>query len=252
MNSLPLDRLETVSLDVGNTLLTIDFDLVESLLAGHGIETDVTELVRAERTTRPALSRRIASGASSESEDSFSFYVGQIFEELARGGRTNFPDGLDLARFAESFARELKADFPSSRLWSREIPGVRRALADLRAGDLTLIAVSNSDGTVAEALRLAGLYDFFSVVADSSDVGVEKPDPRIFEWAFERAGARPETTVHLGDLYAIDVVGARAAGAEAILVDPADVFRDAPCPRCEDLGAFAEAVGGRRRRGVDE
>jgi len=51
-------------------------------------------------------------------------------------------------------------------------------------------------------------------------VGVEKLDPRIFEMALARAGVRPAEAVYVGDLYAVDVLGARGAGMEAILIDP--------------------------------
>ena len=45
-----------------------------------------------------------------------------------------------------------------------------------------------------------GLAADVDIVIDSCDEGVEKPDPRLFEIALERAGARPESTIHVGDL----------------------------------------------------
>ena len=57
-------------------------------------------------------------------------------------------------------------------------------------------------------------------VIDSALVGYEKPDPRIFAAALERTGADPDRTLHIGDLYHADVVGARTAGIHALLLDP--------------------------------
>src|SRR2546423_15622480 len=57
-------------------------------------------------------------------------------------------------------------------------------------------------------------------VLDSSAIGVEKPDPRIFRMALERSGLAPDEAVYIGDIYSIDVVGARAAGMQAVLLDP--------------------------------
>jgi putative hydrolase of the HAD superfamily len=58
------------------------------------------------------------------------------------------------------------------------------------------------------------------VIVDSSVVGVEKPDPRIFTIALERLAEEPERAAYVGDFPDVDVVGARAAGLVAILLDP--------------------------------
>jgi len=70
--------------------------------------------------------------------------------------------------------------------------------------------------------------------------GVEKPDPRLFAIALERAGGRAETTVHVGDLYYVDVVGARAAGLQPVLLDVAGLYAGCDCPR---IAALAELAG---------
>ena len=84
----------------------------------------------------------------------------------------------------------------------------------------------------------------FDHVLDSADEGVEKPDPRFFEIALRRSGAAKETTIHVGDLYDIDVVGARSAGLRAVLLDEADLRPDADCPRVRTLGALVEQISG--------
>ena len=83
---------------------------------------------------------------------------------------------------------------------------------------------------------------FFTVICDSHVEGVEKPDRRFFEILVERAGARPETTVHVGDLYHVDVVGARSAGLRAMLFDPHDLYADYDVPRVKDLSELATLV----------
>jgi putative hydrolase of the HAD superfamily len=80
--------------------------------------------------------------------------------------------------------------------------------------------VSNSDGRAAAALAAAGLLDAFEFVIDSGEVGVEKPDPRIFQIALDRLGVSPAAALYVGDLYEVDVVGARAAGLDVVLLDP--------------------------------
>ena len=61
-------------------------------------------------------------------------------------------------------------------------------------------------------------------------MGVEKPDPRIFQIALERAGLEPSEAAYVGDLYSIDVLGARAAGLHAVLMDPGACWPPRDCP----------------------
>src|SRR5207247_7496530 len=108
-----------------------------------------------------------------------------------------------------------------SNLWEIVPPGVPRALEALR-GQYRLAVISNANGTVREKLRRIGLLGFFETVLDSHEEGVEKPDPRIFRAALERTGARADRSLYIGDMYHIDVAGARAAGMDVVLLDPAD------------------------------
>jgi HAD superfamily hydrolase (TIGR01509 family) len=105
------------------------------------------------------------------------------------------------------------------------------ALSALRSAGLGLTVVSNANGTLCAHLQRLGLDRWFHCVLDSCDVGVEKPDPRFFEMALERSGARRETTIHVGDLYHVDIVGARAAGLRGVLLDEAGLYEEADCPR---------------------
>ena len=87
------------------------------------------------------------------------------------------------------------------------------------------------------------IRDSFDAVFDSHVEKVEKPDRRFFEIALERSGSRRETTIHVGDFYEIDVVGARSAGLDAILFDPAGVNADRDCARVRTLDELARRFG---------
>jgi FMN phosphatase YigB (HAD superfamily) len=87
-----------------------------------------------------------------------------------------------------------------------------------------------------------GLTQWFDAVIDSCDEGVEKPDPRIFEIALARVNADRKTTIHVGDLYQVDVVGARAAGIRGVLLDETDLHPEVDCPRVRSLGELVEQV----------
>jgi putative hydrolase of the HAD superfamily len=107
-------------------------------------------------------------------------------------------------------------------LWSSVRPGTVESLSKLRAAGLRLGIVSNSDGRVDEALSAAGLREYFDVVLDSALVGMEKPDPAIFQAALDALGVAPGEALYVGDLYEVDVVGAQAAGMEAVLLTECD------------------------------
>jgi putative hydrolase of the HAD superfamily len=126
---------------------------------------------------------------------------------------------------------------------------VKPALRRLRASGLTLAVVSNANGTVLRAFERAGLLEYFDAIGDSDVEGVEKPDPRLFEIVLHRTKSRADTTLHVGDLYHVDVVGARRAGLRAMLYDPHDLYTAFDVPRVRSLaelaGAFENARVGR-------
>ena len=111
-------------------------------------------------------------------------------------------------------------------------------LSALRDGGIRLAIVSNWDSSLERLLKVHGLLDYFEVVAASLVVGVEKPDPRIFQWTLERLGLGPEDCLHIGDSEADDAVGAQNAGIPYRLIDRANPVRDG----ISNLGEILELV----------
>jgi putative hydrolase of the HAD superfamily len=105
-------------------------------------------------------------------------------------------------------------------LWSVVPAGFNDAMSRIRALGVKVVLVSNSEGMLAELFDELGILESFDLLLDSGKVGVEKPDPRIFQLGLERYGVRGEQALHLGDTYATDVLGARAAGVRTALIDP--------------------------------
>ncbi len=154
--------------------------------------------------------------------------------------------GVPASRMDE-VARTLRRLHEEWHLWCRTRPGTREALDRLRAAGLRLGVVSNSDGRVEEALTAAGIRDHFEVVLDSALVGVEKPDPAIFRAALTALGVAADETLYVGDLYEVDVVGAQAAGLDAVLLVPDASGPGPECRRVDSLIALADDLltGGR-------
>jgi putative hydrolase of the HAD superfamily len=80
-----------------------------------------------------------------------------------------------------------------------------------------------------------GFAQFFDCMIDSHVVGVEKPDPRIFELALQQLGLPADRCVYVGDNYDRDVIGARQAGLIPILIDPFDVVAAQDVVRIHEL-----------------
>ena len=81
-----------------------------------------------------------------------------------------------------------------------------------------------------------GLAKFFDVIIDSQVVGVEKPNPKIFQLALEALNAPPEETLYAGDIYSIDMLGARAAGIAGKLIDQHDMYHWIDHPKIRHVG----------------
>ncbi len=230
--SIPFRDIETVFLDVGNTLVSMDYVWIRDELANVGVSTELEVLMRAEAAARPVISRAVAGEVSTEGLDTFELYLKTILGNLGTSSGA-------IPALVESLVPIFRGP-GRERLWSNVLPGVPEALEQLRSLGRTLAVVSNSDGTVERVLEQQGLRPYLDAVFDSHIVGFEKPDPRFFLHALEATGARAETTLHVGDLYSADIEGGRAAGIHTALVDPFDDWDGVDCPRFKDLEALSQ------------
>jgi len=99
------------------------------------------------------------------------------------------------------------------------------ALASCKRNGTVVGVISNWDHTLHTVLKNLGIAEEFDFVIASLEFGFEKPDERIFAEALERAGADADASLHVGDDYNDDFVGATNAGWAALLIDrsrPAD------------------------------
>ena len=127
----------------------------------------------------------------------------------------------------EEVHTHLDSEFSVGDLWSRIIPGSVDGLRVLVATGVHVGIISNADGTVAQRLAAEevlqvgpGIGVDVECVIDSGAVGVSKPDPKIFRLALDAIGVAAADAWYVGDMPAIDVVGARAAGLWPIVMDP--------------------------------
>jgi HAD superfamily hydrolase (TIGR01549 family) len=225
------DKLETVFLDAGGVVVFPNWVRVSEALARHGVEVDAERLTAADPHAKYKLD--IGDTISTTTDQS----RGWLYFNLVLSHA-----GVPLTASTEAALKDLDAYHAVHNIWETVPPDVVPSLERLRGLGLRLVVVSNANGTLHDMFARLGLADRVDVLFDSHREGVEKPDPRLFEIALGRSGARPETTMHVGDLYHVDVVGARSAGLRAVLIDSADLYQGADCPRIRSLGELCERI----------
>jgi putative hydrolase of the HAD superfamily len=119
----------------------------------------------------------------------------------------------DVARVGKLF-REL------SLKQMRLRPYVEPLFERLHRSAVKLGIVSNTEAVLTRfELDSLPILQTAEAIVLSSDVGIRKPDPEIFQLAINRICATPDTTVFIGNDWAADVLGARRAGIRAIYLN---------------------------------
>jgi putative hydrolase of the HAD superfamily len=201
-------KVSALLFDFGGTLAFLDFDLLASEFSRPGRVLDPLKLEHAEYEGRAALDRYLL---AHEKPDVNKAYEGFFRSWMAAVG---IPDE-EMRDMAERF----RAMHAEACMWRVIRDGTHEALERLKAAGLKMAIVSNADGRVADDARRFGVAKYFDVIIDSQVVGVEKPDPRIFRIALDALGVPPEEALYTGDIYSIDMIGARAAGITGKLID---------------------------------
>ena len=99
----------------------------------------------------------------------------------------------------------------------RVYPQAANCLAELHKKYKIGVIANQIPGT-ADRMKSYGLYPYLDLIIASAEEGVEKPDLRIFEIAFERAKCRPENAVMIGDRIDNDIVPAKQKGMITIWI----------------------------------
>jgi putative hydrolase of the HAD superfamily len=121
-------------------------------------------------------------------------------------------DTLDLKYTTKDIDRIRLA---SHLVWRKQIslyPPVKKVLSYLKQ-NYTIVCISNiSDGDLArEDMAHFGILDLFHYVLMSSDLGIRKPSPQIFQHVLERYDLSPGEMAFIGDTLYDDIQGAKNA-----------------------------------------
>ncbi len=123
-------------------------------------------------------------------------------------------------------------------------PDVQPALETLKNEGYALGIISNFEPWLEILLHELGLHDYFAHITISGVVGVEKPNPRIFELALTQAGVEACDAAHVGDSVPSDVEGALEAGITPILLDRHERHLETTVLRVSDLREIPSLLDG--------
>ena len=229
--------VRAVLFDAGNTLVFVDPGRMIEIFGESGVEVDRETFHGAEMAARLRLTRRLTEldAATGTEAHMWREYFQTLFRECG------VPESV-----APEVGERLRRVHAEGHLWTHVDDRTPEALRTLRDAGYRLGVISNADGRVPALLERLGLVEHLEFVVDSGEVGVEKPSRRIFDMAVERLDLPAGACLYVGDLYPVDVLGARGAGLRALLVDPWDAFADRDVDR---VASVAEVPGYLERRG---
>lgn len=227
-----MQRYDVILFDMGYTLVYFEPSsarLIQESLQSLGIDRPVDEIGRAMEQVWQRHYQEGAGAAFPATEA----YDRESELRLGRGLLAQLGVEASEAQIA-AYRQALGARFDQ--------PGVLRPFGDtvdvltaLQEQGYRLGIVSNWGWNLRDQVAQTGLDGFFEVVWASAYAGYHKPHPAIFQQTLARMDAAPERTLYVGDSYEHDVIGARKAGIEAVLLDRKGRAGDRDCPVIADL-----------------
>jgi len=228
--------MRAVTFDFGQTLAELDHDFLMRRAHSFGAELDPVASHAA------TVSAWHAYGAA-KSLGHARAWQAMMLELLRAGGVQKIRAQAADPAYAEKIAQLLWDAQPTHNLWRKPIAGMFELAAELGEKQVPVGIISNSEGHLAELVEELGFGALFPVIIDSGRVGVDKPNPRIFQLAAEALGVELTEIVHVGDAWEADVMGARAVGAQAVWYAPTD---DRALPEgvlaCRNAGELRHAL----------
>lgn len=211
--------IEVIFFDVGGTLLFPDHEKTLVPLWNRGVHPTEAQLCVVERAARREMDELVSQTAKVD-ESYWNTYYSRLLRELGIHDEALHSELVKLVR--------------TSANWSRMRPGTFEALASLKR-KYRLAVISNSDGHMGERLASLGFAPYFDHVTDSGNIGHEKPAPQIFQAAFSATSVSADQALYLGDIYAVDYLGAQKVGMNAVLMDVTGLYAETNLPRINSL-----------------
>lgn len=148
------------------------------------------------------------------------YHLGKITKEFLRAERFS-KTFIQLGIHPDSVPNQFEDDYVSiSPTKTNLFEAAEEVLAYLQQKYSLHIISNGFKETTLTKMNLSNLNPYFENVIISEDVGVNKPNPQIFEYALDKAKATKAESVMIGDSLEADVYGALNFGIEAIFFNP--------------------------------
>ncbi len=169
-----------------------------------------------------AQSSELLSDLEKHGELNDNFWVHYSFRYLQA---INTPQDM-AAKLAPILFQRMRDEFtPQNHVY----PCVPETLQAIREAGYQVGLVSNRSQPCLEECEQLGLIEYFDFAYVAGEVNAWKPDPRIFDRALEEADSLPHQILYIGDNYFADILGAKRAGLQPVLLDPDGIFPEADC-----------------------
>ena len=231
-------KTRAVFFDLGGTLLVMRRDRIfRRVLREAGRDIDLERIhsayLKAESWWVPYYASRVLN--ADETSEAYRVLDQKVF--LILYPEENESEALKISKLVRKRWPELETEIPLELY-----PDAKPTLDRLSGDGYVLGLISNAPANTGKAVEALGLTRYLGTVVISGVVGYTKPHPEIFRIALREAGVEAPEAIHVGDLYEADVVGARNAGMEGILIDRDGTQRASDCPRVKSLSEIYQFV----------
>jgi putative hydrolase of the HAD superfamily len=218
-----VEKVRTLTFDAGGTLLypwPSVGEIYAERMRVHGMDVNSDDVEAGFQRAMKKLDNEPRSGPQVSDREWWRRVVQLTIEEMPQ------PDSFD------DLFDDLWHTFAEPERW-RLYPGTRETLAALADRGYRLVILSNWDSrlrTLLDGLELTHLFDEIII---SAEVGIEKPDPAIFEHARDVLTHAAHELLHVGDSVRHDADGATADGWAYRLITHCDDDHD---PAASQIG----------------
>ena len=233
-------RYDAVLFDMGHTLVHFvppETEVVQMVLRDAGLVRSEEQIGAAAQLVWGEYYRDAATATFAATPD----YDRRTQLHLTRGLLEQL--GLDLdEETVEAYDAQIDARFSQPGVM-RPFPETNAVLAALQQQHYRLGIVSNWSWNLRERVAQAALDGYFETVWASAYAGCNKPHPGIFYQVLVQMDLAADRTLYVGDSYAHDVVGARKAGLDVVLLDRKGAASEPDCAVIADLWGVFDLLG---------
>lgn len=147
--------------------------------------------------------------------------------------------GEKLDRLSEKLVTKMQEDYQPQDKIADDVQPTLKYLVN--AGYVLGLVSNRAGGLIAELEKFA-LAQYFEYIIAAGEVGWWKPDPRLLQHAIKLAEVQASHAAYVGDNYYADVLGAEAAGLQAVLIDPLDLYASKRTLSITTLGGLLDLL----------